>query len=62
MPRTTNAAGRIRDESLMNLGGRGGESFHFHSQERCYDFNHFNQGFKVSLNHDGDIGSWVHLR
>jgi hypothetical protein len=22
MPRTTNAAGRIRDESLMNLGGR----------------------------------------
>jgi hypothetical protein len=23
MPRTTNAAGRIRDESLMNLGGRG---------------------------------------
>jgi hypothetical protein len=25
MPRTTNAAGRIRDESLMNLGGRGVE-------------------------------------
>jgi hypothetical protein len=23
MPRTTNAAGRIRDESLMNLGGHG---------------------------------------
>jgi hypothetical protein len=23
MLRTTNAAGRIRDESLMNLGGRG---------------------------------------
>jgi hypothetical protein len=22
MPRTTNAAGRIRDESLINLGGR----------------------------------------
>jgi hypothetical protein len=26
MLRTTNAAGRIRDESLMNLGGRGSSS------------------------------------
>jgi hypothetical protein len=25
MLRTTNAAGRIRDESLMNLGGRGND-------------------------------------
>jgi hypothetical protein len=28
MPRTTNAAGRIRDESLMNLGGRAKKLLH----------------------------------
>jgi hypothetical protein len=27
MLRTTNAAGRIRDESLMNLGGRANNTF-----------------------------------
>jgi hypothetical protein len=42
MPRTTNAAGRIRDESLMNLGGRENDIRHNDSiDSSCVRLYHF---------------------
>jgi hypothetical protein len=38
MLRTTNAAGRIRDESLMNLGGRAFDSIGFNFDMLCHTY------------------------
>jgi hypothetical protein len=48
MLRTTNAAGRIRDESLMNLGGRG--LYISYLQVLLSIKHNMNRNFPVSLN------------